>query len=124
MLWLEKYTAWPEPSTRLKRVRACSSATGLRFCGRMLEACTKPSASRYVPSDDQLSRCQVKRDMLSATELAFATAAACQSLADAASSVLSVGASKPSSCALRCRSSGWLLPARAAAPSGLVFRRP
>ena len=36
--------AWP--SALLPIARACSSATGLRFCGMMLLDCTKPSASR------------------------------------------------------------------------------
>ena len=36
--------AWP--SALLPIARACSSATGLRFCGMMLLPCTKPSPSR------------------------------------------------------------------------------
>ena len=34
------------PSALLAIARACSSATGFRFCGMMLLHCTKPSASR------------------------------------------------------------------------------
>ena len=34
------------PTALLPIARACSSATGLRFCGMMLLDCTKPSASR------------------------------------------------------------------------------
>ena len=36
--------AWP--TALLPIARACSSATGLRFCGMMLLDCTKPSLSR------------------------------------------------------------------------------
>ena len=38
--------AWAWPTALLPMARACSRATGLRFCGMMLLDCTKPSASR------------------------------------------------------------------------------
>ena len=46
VLWTIIITAFASPNALLQMARACSSATGLRFCGMMLLPCTKPSPRR------------------------------------------------------------------------------
>ncbi len=46
VLWTVVTIACAWPTALLPIARACSSATGLRFCGMMLLACTKPSPKR------------------------------------------------------------------------------
>ena len=79
MLWLEYSTICAAPSARLKRVLACSSATGLRFCGMIELPCTRPSPSRYQPDPAQESRSHTKRLRFSATLCATLTTSASQS---------------------------------------------
>jgi len=50
VLWAHSNTAWASPSARLARMRTCSKETGLRFCGMMLEDCTKASERRRKPN--------------------------------------------------------------------------
>jgi len=45
VLWTLNITAVAWPNALLPIERACSSATGLRFCGMMLLTCTNPSPS-------------------------------------------------------------------------------
>ena len=50
VLWTASTTAAACPTALLPIARACSSATGLRFCGMMLLHCTNPSGRRRYPN--------------------------------------------------------------------------
>ena len=84
-LWLERITLWVIPMALLNLVRACSSATGLRFCGMTELPCTRPSSRLSSPREAQNSMsCSTRDSVVEVMVITLATST-CQSLALTAS---------------------------------------
>ena len=105
--------------------RINSAASGLRFCGMMLEPVDHLSdmATKRNWADDQITSSSASRDRCMAQMLAADRNSSAKSRSLTASRLLALGRSKPSALAVAWRSIGNPVPASAAAPSGHSFIR-
>ena len=119
VLWAQVNMACASPSARLARMRACSSATGLRFWGMMLEDCTNASERRRNPTPRRPQQ-QVLHE-LAEIHHGYRHASGCfgEVIDRSDGSVeFSARASKPSRRAVTSRSIGKPVVVMAQAPSG------
>ena len=114
-----------EPMARPDFARTSSAASGLRFCGMMLEPVDHASDIRTNPNwaDDQITISSARRERCCAQIATALSASSAKSRALTQSSEFAIGRSKPSAFAVMWRSMGKPVPASAAAPSGLSFMR-
>jgi hypothetical protein len=113
------------PVMRPVFARVSSAASGLRFCGMMELPVVNASDSRMKPKGllHQRIISSAKRERCMAQIAQADRYSSAKSRSDTASSELSVGPSKPRVAAVRWRSIGKLVPARAALPRGQRLRR-
>ena len=105
--------------------RISSAASGFRFCGMIEDPVEKRSLklTKRNCALDQITSSSANRDRCTAQIAAAARNSSAKSRSLTASSEFAIGRSNPSAFAVISRSIGKLVPASAAAPSGLSFIR-
>jgi hypothetical protein len=105
--------------------RTSSAASGLRFCGIMLDPVVQRSGSRTKPNgaDIQTMISSARRERCTEQIAVAETNSIRLSRSETESREFRVGPSNPSAAAVMCRSMGKDVPARAPAPSGDSFSR-
>ena len=118
-------SATSAPVIRPTLARTSSAASGFRFCGMIEEPVENRSDSATKPNcaDDQITSSSAKRDRCVAEIAAALRNSSAKSRSLTASIEFAIARSNPSAAAVISRSIGKLVPASAAAPSGLSFIR-
>ena len=115
-------SATRSPTTRPVLPRISSAKSGFFFCGMMDDPVENASDSSMNPNSelDHSTISSHSRDRCMHDTLHAYDRSSRKSRSDTASSEFGITREKPSSAAVICRSSGYVVPASAAEPSGLA----